>query len=130
RREAVVVEHHPRVGELAAQRLNLDAVSDSLKIAHWVLPRLCSPHACYCLGGDVQPVPGVDQRDVEDQGLQRPRRKSHRVPGPARLLRRGTASGSARAARSASVEKGAARQAAAGPSPPPPLPPLSPSPPL
>jgi hypothetical protein len=38
RREAVVVAHHSRVGELAAQRLDLDAVSDGLKVAHRVPP--------------------------------------------------------------------------------------------
>ncbi len=30
----VVVAHHPRVGELAAQRLDLEAISDGLKFAH------------------------------------------------------------------------------------------------
>src|SRR5690349_21689984 len=35
RREAVMVVHHHRVGELAAQRLDLDAVSDGLRVAHW-----------------------------------------------------------------------------------------------
>src|SRR5262249_57056759 len=34
RRAAVVVVHHRRVGELAAQRLDLDSVSDGLKVAH------------------------------------------------------------------------------------------------
>src|SRR6266702_8596158 len=34
RRDAVVVAHHRRVGELAAQRLDLDAISDGLKVAH------------------------------------------------------------------------------------------------
>lgn len=33
-REAVVVAHHRRVGELAAQRLDLDAISNGLKVAH------------------------------------------------------------------------------------------------
>jgi hypothetical protein len=33
-RHAIVVAHHCRVGELAAQRLDLDAVSDGLKITH------------------------------------------------------------------------------------------------
>jgi len=36
RRHAVVVAHHRRVGELAAQRLDLDAVSDGLKVTHRV----------------------------------------------------------------------------------------------
>src|SRR5258708_1046119 len=35
RREAVVVAHHHRVGELAAQRLDLDAINNALKVAHW-----------------------------------------------------------------------------------------------
>src|ERR1017187_1259984 len=35
RGEAVVVAHHSRVGELAAQRLDLEAVSDGLNVAHW-----------------------------------------------------------------------------------------------
>ena len=39
RREAVVVAHHRRVGELAAQRLDLDAIRDGLKVAHRVPPR-------------------------------------------------------------------------------------------
>jgi hypothetical protein len=39
RRDAVVVAHHPRVGELAAQRLDLDAISNGLKVAHRFLPR-------------------------------------------------------------------------------------------
>jgi hypothetical protein len=39
RREAVVVAHHPRVGELAAQRLDLDAISNGLKVAHRFPPR-------------------------------------------------------------------------------------------
>jgi hypothetical protein len=30
--------HHPRVGELAAQLLDLEAISDGLKVAHWVPP--------------------------------------------------------------------------------------------
>src|SRR5215471_1491170 len=47
RREAVVIVHHPRVGELAAQRLDLDAVSDGLKIAHR-FPCLSSV-LCLCL---------------------------------------------------------------------------------
>ena len=34
RRHAVVVAHHRRVGELAAQRLDLNAVSDGLKVTH------------------------------------------------------------------------------------------------
>ena len=34
RREAVVVVHHLRVDGLAAQRLDLDAVSDGLDVAH------------------------------------------------------------------------------------------------
>jgi len=34
RREAVVVVHHLRVGELAPQRLDLDAVGDGLKVTH------------------------------------------------------------------------------------------------
>jgi hypothetical protein len=34
RREAVVVAQHPRVGELATQRLDLDAIGDGLKVAH------------------------------------------------------------------------------------------------
>jgi hypothetical protein len=38
RREAVVVAHHRRVGELAAQRLDLDAVRDGLKVAHRIPP--------------------------------------------------------------------------------------------
>ena len=32
--QAVVVAHHHRVGELAAQRLDLEAISDGLKFAH------------------------------------------------------------------------------------------------
>jgi hypothetical protein len=32
--EAVVVVHHLRVGELAPQRLDLDAVGDGLKVTH------------------------------------------------------------------------------------------------
>src|SRR5262249_19659854 len=42
RREAVVVAHHPRVGELAAQRLDLGAVGGGLKVAHWVSPSVSS----------------------------------------------------------------------------------------
>ena len=39
RRGAVVVAHHHRVGELAAQRLDLDAIGDGLKVAvHSVTP--------------------------------------------------------------------------------------------
>src|SRR5262249_62187897 len=34
RRHAVVVTHHYRVGELTAQRLDVEAVDDGLKIAH------------------------------------------------------------------------------------------------
>jgi hypothetical protein len=34
--------HHYRVGELAAQRLDLNAVGDGLQVAHRVLFRLCS----------------------------------------------------------------------------------------
>jgi hypothetical protein len=40
RREAVVVTHHQRVAELAAQRLDLDAIGDCLKVAHLVPPGL------------------------------------------------------------------------------------------
>ena len=43
RRAAVVVVRHHRVGELAAQRLDLDAVSDGLKVA--VCARLAVPEA-------------------------------------------------------------------------------------
>jgi hypothetical protein len=39
RREAVVVAHHHGVGELAAQRLDLDAICDRLKVAHRAPPR-------------------------------------------------------------------------------------------
>ncbi len=42
RRHAVVAAHHHRVGELATRHLDLDAVSDSLNVAHRFLPRLCS----------------------------------------------------------------------------------------
>jgi hypothetical protein len=34
RREAGAVAHHRRVGELAAQRLDLHAISDGLKVGH------------------------------------------------------------------------------------------------
>src|SRR5262249_46804955 len=34
RRKAVPVAHHRRIGELAAQRLDLEAISDGLKVAH------------------------------------------------------------------------------------------------
>jgi hypothetical protein len=34
RRQAVVVAHHHRIGELAAQRLDLDVVGDGVKVAH------------------------------------------------------------------------------------------------
>src|ERR671919_1933962 len=45
RREAVVVAHHHRVGELTAQRLDLDAVSNGLKVAHRFPPCLLRyPH--------------------------------------------------------------------------------------
>src|SRR4029453_1646544 len=48
RRRAVVVAHHPRIGELAAQRLDLDAVSDGLQVAHrFPYLRLCS----VCMAG-------------------------------------------------------------------------------
>ena len=40
RREAGAVAHHRRVGELAAQRLDLDPVSDGLKVTHRFLPHL------------------------------------------------------------------------------------------
>jgi hypothetical protein len=38
RREAVIVAHHRRVGELAAQRLDLDAVRDGLNVTHRLPP--------------------------------------------------------------------------------------------
>jgi hypothetical protein len=47
RREAVVIVHHLRVGELAPQRLDLDAVGDGLKVTHCSLPvrwMVCCPH--------------------------------------------------------------------------------------
>src|SRR6266511_5495073 len=37
RRKAVVVAHHHRVGELPAQRPDLDAIRDGLKVTHWFL---------------------------------------------------------------------------------------------
>jgi hypothetical protein len=43
RREAGAVAHHRRVGELAGQRLDLDTVSDGLKVTHRVPPS--SPRA-------------------------------------------------------------------------------------
>ncbi|HEY7276508.1 MAG TPA: hypothetical protein VH594_11130 [Trebonia sp.] len=46
RREAGAVAHHRRVGELAAQRLDLDPVSDGLKVTHRFLPHLL----CLCCG--------------------------------------------------------------------------------
>jgi hypothetical protein len=42
RRDAVVVAHHPGVGELAAQRLDLDAVGNGLKVAHRFPPSVWS----------------------------------------------------------------------------------------
>ena len=52
RREAVLVAHHHRVGELAAQRLDLEAISDGLKVAHrFLLPVL---QRCWCLGLSAQ----------------------------------------------------------------------------
>jgi len=41
RREAVVVAHHQRVGELAAQRVDLGAISDGLKVAHRFSSLIC-----------------------------------------------------------------------------------------
>src|SRR5262249_45408681 len=38
RRKAVPVAHHQRIGELAAQRLDLEAISDGLKVAHRCRP--------------------------------------------------------------------------------------------
>src|SRR6266568_1451360 len=52
RREAGAVAHHRRVGELAAQRLDLDAVRDSLKVTHR-FPLIC----CVCVA--VIPSPAV-----------------------------------------------------------------------
>jgi hypothetical protein len=43
RREAVVVAHHQRVGELAAQRVDLGAISDGLKVAHRFSSLICVP---------------------------------------------------------------------------------------
>jgi hypothetical protein len=40
----VVVVHHDRVGELAAQRLDLDAISDGLQVAHRFLPVTSAAH--------------------------------------------------------------------------------------
>jgi hypothetical protein len=39
--KALVVAHHHRVGELAAQRLDLGAISDVLKVVHRVVPLFC-----------------------------------------------------------------------------------------
>jgi len=36
RREAIVVAHHERIGELAAQCFDLEAIGDGLKVAHRV----------------------------------------------------------------------------------------------
>src|SRR3954468_12758908 len=40
RGQAIVVTHHHRVGELGAQRFDLDAISDGLKVAHHRMARL------------------------------------------------------------------------------------------
>jgi hypothetical protein len=41
RGEAVVVVRHDRVGDRAAQRLDLDAVGDGLSVAHRLPPGVC-----------------------------------------------------------------------------------------
>jgi hypothetical protein len=46
RREAVVAVHHYRLGELAAQRLDLEAISNRLKVSHRSLAYLCSTQRC------------------------------------------------------------------------------------
>src|SRR6266704_3035159 len=79
RRETVVVTHHHRVGELTAQRLDLHAISDGLKVAHRFLPRLrcgtCTtdgppkrfPEPCAAAAAEVKAtahrgVPATNQR--------------------------------------------------------------------
>jgi hypothetical protein len=43
--QAGAVAHHRRVGELAAERLDLDAVSDGLKVTHRLPPCHIEPGA-------------------------------------------------------------------------------------
>src|SRR5262245_28931845 len=50
RREAGAVAHHRRIGEFAAQRLDLDPVSDGLKVAHLFPP---SSVLCLCCGNSL-----------------------------------------------------------------------------
>ena len=50
---AVVVAHHPGVGELAAQRLDLDAVSNGLKVAHRFPPAVSSIVFAMCSASPV-----------------------------------------------------------------------------
>ena len=72
RREAVLVAHHRGVGELAAQRLDLEAVSDGLKVAHRLLPS-SAPSGCRCGSSRTRPDPfGI--------GRNRLRRADARVP--------------------------------------------------
>jgi hypothetical protein len=56
RREAVLVAHHRGVGELAAQRLDLEAVSDGLKVAHR-FPPSSAPSGCRCGSSRTRPDP-------------------------------------------------------------------------
>ena len=56
RRDAVVVAHHHRVGELAPQRLDLDAVSDGLKVTHHAYRRMNVAWIVRALFIDARPI--------------------------------------------------------------------------
>jgi hypothetical protein len=49
--QAGAVAHHRRVGELAAERLDLDAVSDGLKVTHWFLFLLVASNPVHVASG-------------------------------------------------------------------------------
>ena len=54
--EAVLIVHHRGVGELAAQRLDLEAISQAVKIAHWfdpcrTRPTVLGSRACAACSG-------------------------------------------------------------------------------
>src|SRR5579875_2756568 len=71
RRRAAVVAHHHRVGELAAQRLDLDAVGDRLKVAHRFPPsaartyrRVNTAWTVSALSIEIRPSPVPGEADA------------------------------------------------------------------